>query len=109
MTSNPFFHLCSLVIWSALTVGVAACGGGDEERNDNSTGAGVSSGGEHFVQGYEFEGNAWFQAGVASAGAGKLFHNFLAGHNETNPVERLVLRENYAWATLPDERDGNAL
>lgn len=60
----------------------------------------------YFTQGYEIAGNVWFQNGAAAQGAGsKLYDGCLVGHNGTHPAARVVLRQNFGWASGPGERD----
>src|SRR6185295_3690794 len=59
----------------------------------------------HYAEGYELEGNVSFLNGAATAGASKLYDNFMIGHNGSFPVARAVLRKNMGWANPSDERN----
>jgi hypothetical protein len=56
----------------------------------------------NYVQGFDFIGNVWFLNGAPGQ---KMVDGFLAGHNDTNPVDAILLRENMGWAMDLNGRD----
>jgi MYXO-CTERM domain-containing protein len=53
------------------------------------------------IQGFEFEGNTWFNVGICSTVSDHKDDCLVGG---LQPAARIVLRENYSWATSPTGR-----